>query len=67
MSSGDRPKGRGIYSETVTTEDTENLKVGSSNVPNISIIIFVVGINDWTFSEQRHSSEQEVKGPQSSR
>jgi hypothetical protein len=29
MNGGDIPKQRGIYSEILTTEDTENLKVSS--------------------------------------
>lgn len=43
MQAGDIPKQRGIYSEILTTEDTENLKVR-----NDIDIIKIVGFYNWT-------------------
>lgn len=45
---GDIPKQRGIYSEILTTEDTENLKVKSQNCLKCS---YVVGLNYRSISE----------------
>lgn len=44
MQPSDIPKQRGIYSEILTTEDTENLKVFIH-----LIISFLVGFDYWAF------------------
>ena len=53
MNGGDIPKQRGIYSEILTTEDTENLKVLTS-IYNI----LIVSVYYWTFTEQRNISKR---------
>lgn len=45
MQAGDIPKQRGIYSEILTTEDTDNLTVS-----DIIILTQIESICDWTFS-----------------
>ena len=50
------PKQRGIYSEILTTEDTQNL-----NVTCQLLTISLVRLNFWTCVEQPHRDEREAK------
>lgn len=57
MQSGDIPKQRGIYSEILTTEDTDNLKVNIIN----ELYNIVVGFNYRSITKQCDLSELKVE------
>ena len=57
------PKQRGIYSEILTTEDTQNL-----NVSSLQFLYLNLGrLHFWTKQRQHHRCQPETKNAKSSR